>query len=432
MEFFPEIARRRARLEPDGVACRFFKGAALAAETLTYEALWRQAAALARHLQAQGLVGQRAILVCKSQKNFVVAFYACLLAGVVAVPASPPRRQVLQARLQLIAQDAGARAILLDSDDVAEADLALDGDGLLQLDVREPAPVPATDPHCAHWVPEPADDATPAFLQYTSGSTGDPKGVVVTHGNLVHNCAAIQEAMELTARSRLFTALPLYHDMGLVGGVLQFMYTGCCAGFMSPAEFVQYPERWLQIVSGFGITVSGGPNFMYDLAARAIDLGALEGVDLSSWKVAFCGAEPIRAGVVARFCERFAPLGFRAEAFYPCYGMAESTLLITGARVGTTMQVHAHDGADVVGCGLPRRDTRIEIVDPDTHARVAPNDSGEIWVAGSSVARGYWRRPELSEHVFQARIAGEEGEAFLRTGDLGFVRDGQLFVTGRL
>lgn len=431
MESFPEIVLRRARLEPDGVACRFFKGAGLTQETLTFSSLWEQAACLAQYLQAQGLTHERAVLVCKSQKNFVVAFYACLLAGTVAVPSSPPKRKVLESRLKLIAQDAKARVIIFDADELASADLALDGEDLLKIDLRHCPGADAFAAHVATWTPVFADESTPAFLQYTSGSTGDPKGVVVSHGNLVHNCAAIQEAMEITPESRLFTALPLYHDMGLVGGVLQLMYSGCSASFLSPTEFVQYPERWLRIISEFRITVSGGPNFMFDLAARTIQADAIKGVDLSSWRVAFCGAEPIRASVVTRFTERFASYGFRAEAFYPCYGMAESTLLITGARVGSLPVTQRYAGVEVMGCGLPWRDTGIEIVDPQSLTRVPAGENGEIWVRGRSVAQGYWGWPKMSQQVFQARFAGAD-PGYLRTGDLGFVRDGQLYVTGRL
>ncbi|MDL5364778.1 fatty acyl-AMP ligase [Xanthomonas sp. NCPPB 2654] len=431
MQSFPEIVLQRAQLKSDDVACRFFKGPALAHELMTFGALWERASGWARKFQAQGLAQQRAVLVCKSQQNFVVAFYACLLAGVVAVPASPPRRQNSQNRLQIIVHDAGAHAIIFDSDEFLQAELAVGDEALLRIDMREPVETFA-DPVCAaQWEPARVEVSTPAFLQYTSGSTGDPKGVVVTHGNLVDNCAAIQDGMEITGESRLFTALPLFHDMGLVGGVLQFMYSGCSASFLSPAEFVQYPERWLHVISEFRITVSGGPNFMYDLAARTVRDEAIAGVDLSSWGVAFCGAEPIRAGVIDRFTQRFAAHGFRAEAFYPCYGMAESTLLITGVQVGAAPTLRRHGGAEVVGCGSPRGDARIEIVDPETSSRMAEGQEGEIWVRGGSVAHGYWMRPELSQRVFHARIDGA-GPGHLRTGDLGFMLDGQLYVTGRL
>jgi acyl-CoA synthetase (AMP-forming)/AMP-acid ligase II len=432
---FPDIMLRRREREPDGIACRFFTGPTLIPDELTYRSLWEQAAGLAQHLRAHGLSQERAVLVCKSQKRFAIGFYACLLAGIVAVPAAPPRRHALQKRLQLIAKDSGARAIIFDTDDPLRDELiAPDGGALLKIDLRECGDARELAARAADWTPLFPDESTPAFLQYTSGSTGDPKGVVVSHGNLVHNCASIQDAMAITPESEVFTALPLFHDMGLVGGVLQLMYSGCPAGFLPPAEFVQYPERWLRIMSRLRVTISGGPNFMYDLAARAIAPDDIEDVDLSAWRVAFCGAEPIRAATIARFTERFAGHGFRADAFYPCYGMAEATLLITGAQVGTTPTVCRQDGADVVGCGSTWRDTRVAIVDPHTATRMPENSTGEIWVTGRGVAQGYWMRPDLNPHVFHARLAGDDDDDsdYLRTGDLGFMRDGQLFVSGRL
>lgn len=431
LQSFPEIMAQRALTTPDDVACRFFRGPALDHEVMTFAVLWRRAAALAQQLQALGLEQQRALLVCKSQQHFVVAFYACLLAGVIAVPASPPRRQISQNRLQIIVHDAGAHAMIFDSAEFMQAELVSGAGALLRIDMREHADACADGMFVAPWTPVRVDASTPAFLQYTSGSTGDPKGVVVTHGNLVDNCASIQEGMQITGHSRLFTALPLFHDMGLVGGVLQFMYSGCSAGFLSPTEFVQYPERWLRVISEFRMTVSGGPNFMYDLASRAVKDEAIADIDLSSWRVAFCGAEPIRASVIARFMQRFAAHGLREEAFYPCYGMAESTLFVTGVDVGVVPATHAYAGVDVVGCGAARGDTHVEIVDPDTSSRVAAGESGEIWIRGRSVAHGYWMRPELSQRVFHAQIDGV-GPGHLRTGDLGFMLDGQLYVTGRI
>ncbi|GAB3356895.1 fatty acyl-AMP ligase [Lysobacter tyrosinilyticus] len=431
MSSFAELMVSRAQSTPNKIACRFFKGALLQPEDLTFGELYARAKILAAHMDALGLRDSRVLLICKSQKTFVIAFYACLLAGVVAVPTAPPRRQIMQARLQVIVGDALASGILFDADELVDVELDGANGSMTKLDLREFFEKSELQALAESWQPAFPQLSAPAFLQYTSGSTGDPKGVVVSHGNLVHNCAAIQEAMEIDGDSVLFTALPLFHDMGLVGGVLQLMYSGCTAGFLSPSEFVQYPERWLQIISRYGVTVSGGPNFMYDLAARAIKPEQIESVDLSSWRVAFSGAEPIRSDTVQRFAERFAEHGFRGEAFYPCYGMAESTLFITGTQCGVQYKVHRQESSNVVGCGKPRRDTRVEIVDPEARRRVPEGTVGEIWVRGSSVAQGYWMRPEVTERVFRARIEGSEGE-YLRTGDLGFVQDGQLYVSGRL
>lgn len=383
-------------------------------------------------LQSRGLSKQTVLLVCTSQKRFVVAFFACLLAGVIAVPTAVPRRRALAGRLDLLASDAGVQAIMTDSDvitsDATEAlsrlpclDLRAYDD--LAFSAEGSAGLTGADIH--------GDDI--AFLQYTSGSTGTPKGVVVSHANLVHNCAVIQESMCITPRSNIFTALPLFHDMGLIGGVLEAVYVGCEANCMPPAEFVQYPERWLSHISKYRVTHSGGPNFMFQLAASAIEAEQLVGCDLSSWQVAFCGAEPIRAATIARFTERFAPLGFRAETFYPCYGMAESTLFITGGTVGKRAAIKDRQGSQIVGCGAPRQDMRVQIVDPATGARVRDGEVGEIWVHGGSVAQGYFKQPALTEQSFHAVMAdGAPAEHYLRTGDLGFLEGGELYITGRL
>jgi acyl-CoA synthetase (AMP-forming)/AMP-acid ligase II len=429
---FPEILSGRARSEPLAHAYRFFQGATLVPETLTFHDVWEQSASLAYLMQSQGLSGQRVLLICKSQRYFVIAFFASLLVGAVAVPTALPRRQVLLDRLQVLTDDAQVCAIISDGDDVQLSQFTGQHAIGVQIDMRAWA---ARDDHAANaacWTPPELGVGALAFLQYTSGSTGDPKGVAVTHDNLVDNCAVIAEGMGMSSESLVLTALPLFHDMGLIGGVLQSMYSGCCASCMSPAEFVQYPERWLQIISTFKITVSGGPNFMYELAARSVDPLLVPNLDLSSWQVAFCGAEPIRPAAITGFIKKFAPFGFRPSSFYACYGMAESTLFITGASIGVGLTVDANQESEVVCCGSPRLDTQVAIVDPDRCQRMADECVGEIWVSGSSVASGYWRRAALTEQYFKACIDGDETQYYLRTGDLGYLKDGQLYVTGRL
>jgi acyl-CoA synthetase (AMP-forming)/AMP-acid ligase II len=425
MMFFPERVLWRGREQPDRLAYRFFQGSA-PPQTLTFGELARQAGALAECFRSQGWGSERVVLVCKSERHFVVAFYACLLAGVVAVPTAPPRRKGLHERLQLLAHDATATAIVCDSDDAAQA---LAGSGLAVVDMRC-APGQAVGD--APFLLEPIDGDALAFLQYTSGSTGDPKGVAVSHANLVDNSESIRTSMGTSASANILIGLPLFHDMGLVGGVLQSMYVGCTTSFISPAELVQYPERWLGLISSLRITTSGGPNFLYDLAAESVADADLAGLDLSCWEVAFCGAEPIRAGTVARFTQRFSVVGFRHDAFYPCYGMAEATLFISGSRVGVAPKTRIHDGVEVVCCGRPAAGTRVRIVDPVSHRELPDGDIGEIWVAGGGVAQGYWQRPAQSEQVFRASVHGEDTGTCLRTGDLGWMLDGELYVFGRL
>lgn len=428
---FPELVALRAREQPTKVAYRFFEGIA-ETQTLTHHELWVQSAALACRLVDLGLCGERALIVCKSQRNFIVAFYSCLLAGVVAVPTAPPRKQLLLARLLSIARDARARAVLYDFDEIDQIEPESIGDACARLDLRSWQGNENPAELATRFDLRDVGEQDIAFLQYTSGSTGTPKGVVMSHGNLIHNSEAIQLGMALSESSAVLIALPLFHDMGLIGGVLQSMYVGYTTSFIQPAELVRYPERWLQRISSLRITTSGGPNFMYELAASHVRPEQMDGVDLSSWEVAFCGAEPIRAATVSRFTQRFASAGFRPEAFYPCYGMAEATLFITGSRVGQHPLVVRHGDSDVIGCGKPRHDTIVRIVDPDTCRAVKDGTVGEIWVSGKSVAQGYWMQEAATEQVFRARIPGEDDTCYLRTGDLGWLRDGELYVSGRL
>jgi acyl-CoA synthetase (AMP-forming)/AMP-acid ligase II len=427
-----EILLQHAQTAPERAAYRFFQGSSLVADTLSFADVRQHACALAARLQDEGLAGSAALLVCKQQKHFVIGFYACLLAGVIVVPTAPPRRMSLRGRLDLLARDADVRALISDVDEMlANADEII-GRPTRLFDVRNDTDAAGIAALAAAWrMPRLAPDSI-AFLQYTSGSTGDPKGVMVGHGNLMQNCTVIRPAMDWNRDTSILTALPLFHDMGLVGGVLESMFVGCVANCMPPAEFVQYPERWLQLISRYGITISGGPNFMYDLASRAITDEQIAGCGLDSWRVAFCGAEPIRASTIKRFTDRFASFGFRPQSFFPCYGMAEATLYISGVAMDSLPKIDVREGNPVVGCGRANGDTELAIVDPETCARVDEERIGEIWVRGGSVAQGYWQRPELNARIFQATIAGEDGASWLRTGDLGYLKDGDLYVAGRL
>ena len=443
-----QLLRYRALHQPNTVAYTFLKDGETQEITLTYQDLDQQARVIAALLQSKVLRGERAILLYPPGLEFIVAFFGCLYAGVVAVPAYPPRPNHSLSRLQVIVAD-------------AQATIALSTTNILSNVERQFAQTPdlqalywITTDNIANnlaqaWQEPPVNSDTLAFLQYTSGSTGTPKGVMVSHGNILHNERMIQTAFGHTEKTIVVGWLPLFHDMGLIGNVLQPLYLGTPCILMSPVDFLQKPLRWLQTISRYKATTSGGPNFAYDLCVNKIKPEQLTTLDLSRWEVAFSGAEPVRAETLERFAHTFAPCGFRREAFYPCYGMAETTLIVSGGLkvappVLTTVQKNAlfinqvvsanqdDDARTLVGCGKTLLDQQIVIAHPETLTRCSQDEVGEIWVNGSSIAQGYWQRAEETKTTFQAYLADTGEGPFLRTGDLGFLKDGELFVIGRL
>ncbi len=415
---------------------------------LSYGQLDRRARALAARLQAMGLAGERALLIYPPGLEFVEGFLGCLYAGVVAVPAAPGRASRAMSRLRGIAADARPSVVLTTSAKRSEP-----SDWLAQVPELSALPVlggaEVADEQADDWRPPELERENLAFLQYTSGSTAEPKGVMISHGNLLHNSAIIQELFGTDSESRGVFWLPWYHDMGLIGGVLQTLYCGGQSTLMAPSAFLQRPLRWLETISRTGAIISGGPNFAFDLCARKATPERIAGLDLSRWRVAFNGAEPVRAETIDHFTEAFAPCGFRREAFLPCYGMAETTLLVTGGpwqappvvvAVGASMREQnrieiGHGEKEptkwLVGCGRVAGGLEVIVVDPESGERRPEGHVGEIWVAGPSVARGYWGCPEATERTFGARTADGSGP-YLRTGDLGAFHKGELLVTGRL
>lgn len=446
------LLRRRAGERPDQRAYTFLLDGEDEEAAVTHVELDTRARAIAAQLLACTAPGERALLLYPPGLDFVAAFWGCLYAGVIAVPALPPdplRLDRTLPRLRAIIHDAGPLVIL------TTAQIAGLGRALLSQEsahtVRHWIASDTLPGHIAEsWRQPPLTADSLAFLQYTSGSTAAPRGVMVTHGNLLHNLAIIHAGFRHTPQSLAVIWLPPYHDMGLIGGILQPPFGGFPVVLMSPFAFLQRPMRWLRAVSRYRATTSGGPNFAYDLCVRKITPAELATLDLSAWQVAFNGAEPVRQETIDRFSTMFAPCGFQRGAFYPCYGLAEATLMVTGARQPGPPLTLTLDGSaladdrvepaadageghkTLVSCGHSWLDQTVVIVHPTTGHACGPDEIGEIWVAGGSVAAGYWQQPQATQHTFDAYLADSNAGPFLRTGDLGFLHDDQLFVTGRL
>jgi len=442
---FVEHLQRLAGERPDDTALVIVSAVGgLAVDTpITYAALARRVRALATRLQRRFAPGARVLLLLDNDDRCVVSFLACLHAGLIAVPAFPPESARPQhlARLAGIAQDAQPAALL-----ATRATLALLGAGFADAEPIALDEFDAADDAAlaAAWQPHAPRDGDIAFLQYTSGSTSTPKGVMVSHGNLVANERAIADGFEVGAGDVFVSWLPLYHDMGLIGGLLQPLHRGIPAVLMTPQFFLERPVRWLEAIARHRGSISGAPDFAYRLCVERVKDGAVAALDLSSWRVAFSGAEPVRHDTLQAFVERFAPARFDARALFPCYGLAEATLFVTGARRGQGLraqafaaaalaQGRAEDGAGddavtLVSSGRVPAGQRVELVDPQTLAACADGRVGEIWAAGPNIAQGYWQR--LAET--QATFVERGGQRWLRTGDLGFLRNGELHVTGRL
>jgi 8-amino-7-oxononanoate synthase/acyl carrier protein len=437
-----------AEQQPQEVAYYYTDGEA-EESSLTYEQFDGHARAIAARLVDLGMSGERALLLYPPGLEFIVAWFGCLYAGVVAVPAYPPRRNRNMQRIEAISDDCAAKIALTEHDVLDRTEDLLDeAPHLKQLTWLATDRIADSDG--AGWNPPLIRPDALAMLQYTSGSTGTPKGVMLAHSNLMHNVQIICYSFEPSRRSVGLSWLPTYHDMGLVGGVLMAMFYGRPAVLMSPMAFLQKPIRWLRGITKYGVSISGGPNFAYDLCTDKITDDQLAGLDLSTWDVAFNGAEPVRADTLRRFTERFGPYGFRPESHYPCYGMAETTLIVTGSYMGRPKIIRTFDGRqldakrvvpvaadqpgarELVGCGHVLPDEQVRIVDPDNGRELAPDRIGEIWVSSPSVAQGYWNNSAASEQTFRARLAHTHEGPFLRTGDLGFLMDGELFVTGRI
>lgn len=446
-----ELLQRRAEESPDKILFRHLITGDIDGGTLDWSnaELERRARIVAERLSAVGQRGDRALLLFAPGLDFISAYFGCIYAGLIAVPVYPPdpsRLPQTLPRLLAIINDAGARIVLTTSDITALGELI----GQFAPELASLHWITVDDvPHKAvsNFEPRSAKPEEIAFLQYTSGSTGDPKGVMVSHANIIANQRMMKALSNMSGRDIGIGWVPLFHDLGLIGNVLHTLWVNGCTVLMSPLAVLKQPLRWLRAISHFKGTISGGPDFMYDLCARKVTAADLETLDLRPWRIAFSGAEPVRAATLDRFSKAFAAAGFDQNAFTPAFGLAEATLAVTGKPLSTPVLTHAFARNEMVkgraildnaanfpthvSSGQAMNDVQVAIVAPDKRVRLMDGDIGEIWVQGLSVAQGYWGRPEKTAEVFNARIEGENSDPWLRTGDLGFLRDGELFVTGR-
>jgi acyl-CoA synthetase (AMP-forming)/AMP-acid ligase II len=437
------LLRARAGEEPGRAIFTYLTYDGAAPRTVTYGELYARAAAIAAQLAAGGLRQQPVLLVYRPGPEFAEAFFGALMAGAVAVPVPVPQFAAQYARLESVAADCAPSAVLTTAAVATSLAACFEAGGFMRAcrwlatDTVGPAAgfEPATRPASAV-----------ALLQYTSGSTAEPRGVAVTHDNLAYNVTAIVNDLPVPSRAPVVSWLPHFHDMGLIAGIVTPIYRDCQSILMAPVAFLQRPLRWLEAIARYRAQTSGAPNFAYARCVRAAEGVELGGLDLSSWDVAYVGAEPVRASTLTAFASRFAPHGFRAEAFTPCYGMAEATLLVTSKEKGAAPTIYslsrdaleagravpAGDAASTVqltGCGHPVTATTVRVVDPRTRESLPRGRVGEIWVSGPQVARGYWRA--TGDDPFDAVLA--DGGGFLRTSDLGFLADdGELVFVDRL
>jgi acyl-CoA synthetase (AMP-forming)/AMP-acid ligase II len=443
-----QILNLRAAVEPDKLAFSFLEDRTLNGTAFTYADIDKRARIIAAELLMRHMEGERAVLLFQPGPDYIQAILGCWYAGVTAVPVFAPRLNTSYERVKTIVANSAAAVMLSTANVVA----SLESDEW--KDLRDSTLITiATDmldeALAEQWKMPVINENTLAVLQYTSGSTGMPKGVRLQHKHLITNSEMISRFMQSTSESVGVVWIPPYHDMGLIGGILQPLYKGFPVNLMAPASFLQRPMRWLEAISHFRGTATAAPNFAYDLCVKRAKPEQIAALDLSCLRVAGNGAEPIRAETMRRFAETFAPAGFDPRAFFPCYGMAETTLFVSGAQYGEgpkTLAIsrdllatgkivvdnqNAKNTIELVSSGFPDKNVDIVIVDPQTSLKRNSGEVGEIWINGDTVADGYWQRPDATEETFYAALIGSD-KKWLRTGDLGALVNDEVYVTGRI
>ncbi len=456
-----QLLQYHSSVSPDAILYEFLSSnRANDCKSITYQQLATQAISIALSLKQKGLkVGDKALLVYAPGLDIISAYFGCLYAGVIAIPVYPPfAKQQLIDKFLYTLNDSKPN-ILLSTTDLIEKlrnttikTDAIDMKFYQQMLFSDNLICATNDIACSDqktWDTEAIDHESIAFLQYTSGSTDHPKGVIITHKNLIHNLDIIHQAFAVNKKSRGVIWLPPYHDMGLIGGILEPLWGGFPCTLMTPLQFMRNPSLWLQTISDRRATISGGPNFAYDYCVNKITDKQKETIDLSSWKIAFNGAEPIHAETLSKFIKKFESCGFKKSSFYPCYGLAEATLLVSGEKKHAgykklivndrrlqynhveILKKYSHDAKTLISSGNLFQE--VKIVNAHTHQICKHDQIGEIWVNGPCIAQGYWNKPEHTKTHFKVTIKGQDSEkTYLRTGDYGFLHDDHLYITGRL
>jgi acyl-CoA synthetase (AMP-forming)/AMP-acid ligase II len=423
-----EILVHRAASHPQRPAYHFIGDDPGMDLKLDCATLLREAASLAVLLRQQTLHGKPVLLACKSNRFFVSAFHACLMAGAIVVPTAPPRRALLEERLTYISRHAGIAAVLSDADSVLRHEFA---QGLAIIDLRAQSHWPKAQ----DWEPPEIHSATPACILYTSGTLSEPHGVLLDHGNLMDASRGVAQSFGHTSESVCMVTLPLFHDMGLLMGVIHPVICDVPVHLMTPAQFVQKPLRWLKLLQRLRITTAGGPNFMFDIVVRNLREEQLTGINLSRIRTMFCTGEPIRVSTVSRLLALLAPCGMNTDAFLPAYSTTETLGLVTGSVMdrpaATDLPGFAGVPHPLICCGRAQTHRDVIIVDPVSRQPLPEGGRGEIWISGSCIGRGYWKEPLLTEAIFAATLADGHGP-YLRTGDTGYLKDRKLYFLGRL
>lgn len=446
VESFADIIYQRAQITPNKDAFCFLEKSCEVHSSYTYATLHNASSVIAKSVSLISKPGDRAILLYEPGEDYLISFFSCLYAGIIAVPVFLSKYSNFIEILKNIVDDCQATLIL-----TTESNSQLLNSLKLHNEFMSNITVVATDavkPDIHNsFKPVSSSNNAIAFLQYTSGSTGKPKGVMVTNANLLENSQLIYQAFEHNEDSKVVSWLPPYHDMGLIGGILQPLYGGFPAYLISPMDFLQKPFLWLKAISKYKATSSGGPNFAFELCNRKVKDDEKITLDLSSWQVAFNGAEPINSSTLENFSHIFKNQGFMKKAFFPCYGLAEATLFVSGGRkndVYITSKIDPYlleknkirfttsdDGKEIVSSGRVWKEQRVKIVNPDTGCLANSDEVGEIWISGQSITKGYWQNQKLTDQAFNQSLPKDQ-ERYFRTGDLGFIHEDQLYVTGRI